>query len=68
MMIPAAGGDFRDMAGHGQFTVEENSKLRTTSENWTSELQNCSERCWTGILGRVLRVPNQMKSVFDEFS
>jgi len=26
-MIPAGGGDFRNMAGHGQFTVKEDSKF-----------------------------------------
>lgn len=26
-MIPANGGNFRDMAGHGQFTVEEDSEV-----------------------------------------
>jgi len=26
-MIPADGGDFRDMAGHSQFTVKEDSEV-----------------------------------------
>jgi len=43
-MIPADGGDFRDMAGHGQFTVQEDFRAL---DEWTAELQ------WT-VLDRYL--------------
>jgi len=52
-MIPAAGGDFHDMASHGQFTVEENSEVadyvRALDER-TAELQ------WTVLVGYIGKI------------